>query len=218
MLSHLNTSSTSQFNFPKISQNCKRFLSKHVVLIKKNCSPILKELTAFIGIVAATSLYMDEWDIIPFIGKSAAYFTANTVMKVYQKQAFQEVSVSTLEGTTEPKERQEIDNIINKGLNGLQALVFAKFSETSLNILIHEMGHALAVNSLLENAQTEIRIFPSTGSGSTTFYVFSLTTTGEFFGKATSRLIIAGAGPAMGVLLSSIELAAAYRLRKKTLN
>ncbi|MBN9378809.1 MAG: hypothetical protein BGO14_03645 [Chlamydiales bacterium 38-26] len=80
-------------------------------------------------------------------------------------------------------------------------------------VITHEMGHALAANILIKNPNTRVSIVPFDG-GRTTYRLGPLTKLGEFFGRAKTKLIVAAAGPALGVLTATAGFGASLALRK----
>lgn len=80
-------------------------------------------------------------------------------------------------------------------------------------LIVHEGGHALTTKILVKNPGVHIRINPFQGAV-TSYRLGALTSIGEFFGRANSKLLIAAAGPALSIVAASVNLAASLALRK----
>ncbi|MBS4171018.1 hypothetical protein [Neochlamydia sp. AcF95] len=80
-------------------------------------------------------------------------------------------------------------------------------------VIVHEGGHALAAKILIKNPLVSISITPFDG-GHTTYYVRSLTTIGQYIGRANAEVLIIAAGPALAILAATAGYSASLALNK----
>lgn len=98
-------------------------------------------------------------------------------------------------------------------LSYLVPLNFSTFvDQTTRNIIVHEGGHYWAAKLLIKNPRGRISLTPLEG-GQTTYRLGALTKFGTIFGRANVKLIVAAAGPAVGVLAATGALVGSLALR-----
>jgi len=88
--------------------------------------------------------------------------------------------------------------------NWVTAAITALGSLLNPQILLHELGHALAASRLLEKCHPTIKLFPYIG-GSTLFKVSRPTPLGKTLGETNIRPLIAGAGPLLSLSFSVVQ-------------
>lgn len=94
----------------------------------------------------------------------------------------------------------------------LKPWIFSWLSSFNLQLLIHEMGHALAAKTLFLNARPWITITPL-WSGCTAFCSTSLSKFGTVFGKNRALFLVAAMGPAYSLLLSATIIVIGYHIQ-----
>ncbi|KIC73860.1 hypothetical protein DB42_BP00410 [Neochlamydia sp. EPS4] len=99
-------------------------------------------------------------------------------------------------------------------INALIPTAFRQLVDANTReVIVHEGGHALAAKILIKNPLVNVSITPFNG-GQTTYYVRSLTTIGQYIGRANSELLIVAAGPALAVLAATAGYSASLALSK----
>jgi hypothetical protein len=88
----------------------------------------------------------------------------------------------------------------------LGAYSLASGSVNNAQVVVHEAGHALAINALLKNANPKITLFPYEGGVTSWRGVREVTGLGQKIGRDNIQPIIAGAGPFLTLGLSTILL------------
>jgi hypothetical protein len=82
------------------------------------------------------------------------------------------------------------------------------------DVVIHEMGHAAAATLVYEKARPKISVEPFLG-GHTSYFAGKLTKFGQQIGKTCSKAFVAAAGPALGIVSSTIDIGIAHQVAKK---
>ncbi len=98
--------------------------------------------------------------------------------------------------------------------NWITPSVFALGTAFNAQTLIHEAGHALAIQSLLHNSKPTITLLPFQ-SGLTKFRVISPTDLGKQLGTHHIMPLVAAAGPALSLAVSSATLTAGLSLQEQ---
>ncbi len=111
----------------------------------------------------------------------------------------------------------EKKQLLQTGINILNYLAPVTFSSLvdsqTRALIVHEGGHALAAGLLVKNPRFQININPFNGA-QISYRLGALTKLGEFFGRANTKLIVAGAGPALAVATATIGYGASLVLNK----
>ncbi|MEI7488668.1 MAG: hypothetical protein WCJ72_14915 [Chryseobacterium sp.] len=151
----------------------------------------------------------------------AAFFVASTSLTLFAVSAIGLIAINTLIRSgaayytadylkTKDQTSLEIGNI----LQFLCPIMFSVLDSTTRQVLVHEMGHALATHLVYQIPKTTIKIFPFSG-GEARYFSSKLTKIGDWLGKKTSQLVVSGAGPAFGILLASSDIFIAHKIKKE---
>ena len=90
---------------------------------------------------------------------------------------------------------------------------FAFFTGVNAQMLVHEMGHAIATLSLYKNPRPRVELMPFEG-GLTTYYK-ALGALGKKIGPVATTIAVTASGPAFTLLVSAIILAVGLAIRAK---
>lgn len=91
---------------------------------------------------------------------------------------------------------------------------FSLLDQTTTSVLVHEGGHTLASLLVYQKNHPSIEIFPWEG-GVTKFNAGILTEFGRFLGEKNARLLTIAAGPASQIILATLQIAFAHKLKEK---
>lgn len=169
----------------------------------------LKELAAGMLMASIASIFLAT-------PASASVFFISAIAIVILNVAIRSVSVYLAHRIAKmpPEKNKTVLKTIIIFCEYLAPLNFSILANSTTDTLIHEGGHALAASALYQNPKPKIEILPFKG-GVTSWYMTPLSKLGEFFGAKNSRLIVSAAGPAAGILASTVELGIAHSCRKK---
>ena len=150
----------------------------------------------------------------------AAFFVASTSLAFFAISAITLVAINTLIRSAAAyftadylKTKDKISLEMGNYLQMLCPITFSVLDMTTRQVLVHELGHALATHLVYENPKTTIEIFPFSG-GVTRYIQSKLTNIGASLSKKTSQLIVSGAGPAFGILLASTDIFIAHKIKE----
>jgi hypothetical protein len=100
--------------------------------------------------------------------------------------------------------------------SALCPVAFGQIDSNTRDLVTHEAGHALASMAMYKNARPEISInadTPLNASGMTRWYPQKLTSLGEKVGSDNASLIVGGAGAALSLTFSVLNIVVAHKLK-----
>jgi hypothetical protein len=100
--------------------------------------------------------------------------------------------------------------------SSLCPVTFGQIDSNTRDLVTHEAGHALASLAMYKNARPEISINadnPLNASGVTRYYPQKLTSLGEKVGSDNASLIVGGAGAALSLTFSILNIVVAHKLK-----
>ncbi len=175
----------------KVSATAKRVLIELAIALSLN-----------IAILAITATPLS----IPILATAAATALVGIIIKLVLEHHFKEKAISLKPITSKITPIAEV--------TGRLAIVNA-VGLSSINIFIHESGHALAAKLCFLKPNIKMHIAPYQG-GTTTYSVSNgLTRIGQFLGKQMSILVATAAGIAFSTLFAMAEIGLAFALQHK---
>jgi len=206
---HTIKSKQSSLNKPISDRDMKRQLIKQVALRS------LAELAVSCVLFGVTAAFVaTPVGILTLAAGAATIFVINTVVRSALAKLTYDVYKLEQDQTKDTQDKAKDIKKVMKYLNYITPTNFALLSVGTSDTLIHEGGHALASKLLFRDSHPRVEINPFKG-GVTYHSTAQLSKLGEFFGYSNSRLIVSGAGSALSVFGSCLNLIAAHKLRKK---
>lgn len=178
-------------------------------IIRKIAIASLKELALALAFAALTCLFVATLaEVSVLISAAITLVAINTLIRAYGAFCSYRISVSRNKETFAYKFFYTSTRICQYAT----PYTFSILDQTTRDVMVHEMGHAVAATTLFQNANPRIQITPFSG-GVTHYFGNRLTKIGAFFGHRDSGLIVAAAGPAFAVATSTVHLVVAHRIR-----
>lgn len=182
-------------------------------LIGKVVKSTLAEAAISTAMVGVTCLFVVTPGVqISFIIIAVSVIAFNTLMK--SASAYMHYETIRLQNSTKRADilKREDYQLVNKVLSYVCPFTFSMLYALSLDILIHEGGHAFAANQLLQHSNPVITI--DLGEGVTKHFITPLTSLGEKIGRSKIDALISASGTGLSLLASLVYITAGYYLNE----
>jgi hypothetical protein len=172
-------------------------------IIKSIALGALRELAISLALVGITCFFVATSEGVALLLTLALITTiVHTVLRSAASYFHYQEHVSKVEGSPESG---RVYKALSSFLRTLFPAPLALLDCTTRDVVVHELGHAVAASALFQNASPSITVYPLMG-GATSYHDNELTSFGKFIGAKNAERIVSGAGAGAAVLFSTASL------------